>query len=335
MFFSNEFARQGAATTPQLLTMPTVKVVAKSTGLAGPDFPVSLQTTNVPVNSQVQLTLARPAASSGQSESSIDLTKVVSSPRRTRIGFTAATGGALMLTADVLDWNLKLDTSNLVGRREFVSRVIAGDVTVAQSEQAVALDNQPPEGVRFVGLSERVAVNSRFTFDVTAQSDLTDVRSVQVFIGEMEDGKIPARAKPVNAQRNPRDRGSWNATLKTPAKVGEVVLTAIATNGAGLQTVETRNVNVVTAAELNVGQVRGQVFEGVLRQPNLNVELLNASGVAIARTQTKFDGQFRFQSIPAGDYVLRSAKPGSGRSGAIRVRVVAGQVASGDITLGL
>ena len=54
-----------------------------------------------------------------------------------------------------------------------------------------------------------------------------------------------------------------------------------------------------------VAKTSGEPIPGAL------VELLDARGRKLSRTETKADGSFRFERVPAGDYILRATYGGA------------------------
>lgn len=324
------FARQGNPTTPRLVAKPGIGIVANSQGLAGPNFSVALQPVNLAVDSSLSLTL-------GQSDSltPADRSFRFATPFKTRLGFATDGKGELVFTAVISDWHIKVDTSGLVGTRQLVCESMLGDIVTGRSQRYVSLDDRAAHTVRFKSLPDRIAAGEKHIFQISGYSELTGIESAQIFIGEPEENAIPKSAKTATCQPANEKRTDWFAELKTPKKLGELIITAAVKNGAGLMTFETQAIEVVDAAEINKGEIAGQVFESVRIQPRLDVVLLNAKGQPVAKTTTGFDGRFKFSSVVQGDYILESFKPASGRSGRTSVKVSAGQTSSVDISLGL
>jgi len=180
----------------------------------------------------------------------------------------------------------------------------------------------------------RVASTSTLKIRLTALSELTGVKSIEVFVGELENGKVPAKAKLKTATRDP-ESSTWFAELKIPGKAGDVSVTAVATNGAGLKTIEQIVIHAVLPADLDKGTIAGQIFEGVVRQPSLTVLLVDGDGKVVAKTKSRFDGRFAFEEVASGNYVLTAAKPASGRFAKTNVKVTAGNKVFVDLALGL
>ncbi|QDV23709.1 carboxypeptidase-like regulatory domain-containing protein [Aureliella helgolandensis] len=328
--FESTFACQGGPTTPRLVTRPQIQIKASERRLAGPEFPVRVQVDNAPIDAHLDLSFAKPNSEGAQP----DLHVALASPQKTRIGFVALPAGELLFSVSCQDWDLKLDTTNLVGRRDLTANLALGANSLAQQTLPISLDNRPPDSVRFSELPSRVAAGTELNIQVSAESPLTGIQAGEVFLGEMKDGKPPAGA-PVTQLVSTEDVSSWTGQIAIPKALGTVQISAIVTNGAGLTTVETQSIDVVPAKELDVGNIAGQVFEGVIRQPNLEVILLGKKNQLVAKTKTRFDGQFEFESIPAGQYTVHSSKPANGRKGGLIVNVAAGQTARGDVSLSL
>ncbi|MFK7768207.1 MAG: carboxypeptidase-like regulatory domain-containing protein [Mariniblastus sp.] len=337
--FDATFARQGTSTTPKLISSPAIEIEVGRFGLAGPNFPIALKTINAPVGSRITLQLARQ-----DSQSHPDRSLSLPSARQTQIGFSPDGSGGLLFSAEIEDWLPKLDTSGLVGTRQINVQMTLDDSVVSKNTQTVSLDNRPPSFVRFENVPQRVAVGTDQMVKVIAVSDTTGISSVDVFIGKLENGKLPEKVEllaclPVDSQLQ-NDRGStenqsWASLLKIPKVAGDINITAVATNGAGLKTFETQALEIVPADALDFGSIKGQVFESVRAQPGLEVLLRDLQGNVIAKTKTSVFGMFEFASVRSGNYVVESNKPSAGRAGGIRLKVVAGQTSGGDISLEL
>ena len=337
--FDATFARQGTPTTPKLVSAPGIGLAVASVGLAGPDFPIGLQTINAPVGSRLELQFGR------QDAPLVPDRKVsLANSRQTQIGFSPDGSGNLLFSAKIDDWKTKLDTSGLIGTRQIKVQMMLNDSVVARSSRTISLDNRPPTRVRFENLSQRVAVGSNHVVKVEAVSETTGIRSVELFLGKLENGKLPEKVEllacsAVGSDRQTRGGNgknpSWASSIKIPMEIGTAHITAVATNGAGLKTFETQPFEVVAAEDLDFGKIKGRVFESVRAQPGLEVVLQDPQGNVLAKTKTSTFGDFVFPAVRSGNYIVVSNKSANGRSGGIRVKVAAGQTSGGDVSLEL
>ena len=83
------------------------------------------------------------------------------------------------------------------------------------------------------------------------------------------------------------------------------------------------------------GAIVGTVFDNADAEPELGVEatLIDASGNEIGSETTNAEGKYRFDSVPAGTYSIRFAKPGFRTSRMTEFPVVANQDNPGDFAV--
>ncbi len=339
--FHCNFTRVGQPTVPSLLSRPTLELLAPPTGRTGSELPVHLQVDNAPRHATLELRLK----ADQHFPVEIDRSYVFPSPQHHRLGFVASTGGELLFTAELNDWLVTLNTSHIVGARQLMAELASEAGVLAEKKQPLALDNRPPQYLQFVQFPERATVGSTQRVRLAAESPLTGIDSIQLFAGSLVDGKIPAGAPLIDCHCDESSKSHppsaiyhqslWSAELTWPQQLGDFNVTAIATNGAGLQTLCSVKLTAVTAAELNFGAIRGEVQEGGTPQPELDVLLINSTGQRVAKVKSRVDGTFEFAAVAAGEYLLFADKPTSRRSAQQQVRVMAGEISPGNLALRL
>jgi protocatechuate 3,4-dioxygenase beta subunit len=103
-------------------------------------------------------------------------------------------------------------------------------------------------------------------------------------------------------------------------------VTAQAVNHVGLSSFVTTPIRIVTEMDVPSGEIRGHVSEGPRMQPQLEVQLLDATGSPLASAMTDAQGQFSFPDLPPGEYQLTTEKPSSGRSAKEGIGLKSGDV---------
>ena len=326
--FKSTFPTQGNPVVPERLIQPSITMEAPRYGLAGPELPVILKTKNAPADASIQLQLAKLDA-----QNDADFQIQLPSPYQTKIGFSPLGQDGMIFTAEVNDWKLNIDASNLVGRRVLKSTLMNKTSSIARCEHPISLDDRPPRSVRFVDFDRRQPGSRTKWIKASALSELTGINEISVFFGAPENGEVPENAELIRLELANASQNIWASPLEFPSKLGKQKITAVATNKAGLSTFETTQVLVVDPDTFNSGTILGQVFEGVRKQPNLPVVLIDQEGNPIAETKTEFDGTFIFEAVPSGDYTVKSVKKTTGRTGANRVKVESGQKKVIEISL--
>ena len=81
------------------------------------------------------------------------------------------------------------------------------------------------------------------------------------------------------------------------------------------------------------GTVTGTVLEADRPQPGLEVTLTDKDGKVAGKSKTSEKGTFEFKEVPAGSYLVSSAKPVTGRKGSVKAEVVAGKTVDVKISL--
>jgi hypothetical protein len=154
-------------------------------------------------------------------------------------------------------------------------------------------------------------------------------------VGRPVDGQPPQESSIVVATRDPTDAHSWMAKLPLPAGAPTATVTAQVVNGVGLIRTETTMVTLLSPAQAALGRVAGAVTEGVLPQPGLAVQLRDENQSPVAAVSTNARGEFLFEAVKPGKYLVWSVKEQSQRVGAAAVEVEAGATAKAEVQLSL
>ena len=158
---------------------------------------------------------------------------------------------------------------------------------------------------------------------------------MKFFVGKPDaKGELPAGPAPLPGV--PFDASGWRATLQMPDTKGIVVVGVKVTTKAGRETVQTREVELLDAAELNrpaPGKIAGKLTENRIPQPAAAVFLYDAKGNPLAKATTKADGTFAFTDLPPGTYFLYSDKDSTRRQVKEQVDVKAGATTTKELEL--
>jgi hypothetical protein len=170
----------------------------------------------------------------------------------------------------------------------------------------------------------------------------SNIASVAFFVGRPADNQVPTAATLTQASPAPGRSGVWTAQVPIPPGTPSPMdVSAQVVNGAGLDRFVTLSVELVDGDVEAPGQIAGQVLEGPLGQPSLTVTLNDASAKPgegkgpVATVVTDATGNYLFENVKPGQYVVQSSKPASNRSGEAKVTVVSGQMAQANIELAL
>lgn len=243
--------------------------------------------------------------------------------------------GGLMVNPIATPATQAFDTSGLAGHFLWHADLLAGAATVASSELPVVFDNSPPTSCRFVRPSTLATKESIVPLQVTVWDELTDIATVDLFLGKAIDGKAPPGTRLFRAKKSSGDAALWEAAVTMPKDLGPCEVTAVATNGAGLATTFTTTVTVLDSLPQSHGEIRGVVMEGALPQAGLDVALEQAPGAALKTTKTDANGQFTFAEVTPGNYTVAATKSTSQRKGSTPVKVEANQTTTTSIKLAL
>lgn len=244
--------------------------------------------------------------------------------------------GGLQLSATIADAAGGIDTTGLMGR--FRLEVLLTDQqgkVLAKDEQPVVVDGSPAGPTNLALVAAPAVAGAPANFRINTTDNLSGVGSVQLFVGTPDDNQPPKDAKLIKAHADPASPHTWVATLPLPADQPSVEITAMVTNGVGLNSFTTIDLLLKTAAEAALGQVAGKVTEGGRAQAGLPVELRAADKSVVAKATSTAKGSFSFTGVKPGDYLIWCTKSQSQRTGSAKVKVQQGKTAEASLELSL
>jgi hypothetical protein len=247
-----------------------------------------------------------------------------SGPRRKQIYFGAPDDkGTLTFDVRVSDWSTAYDLKGIRGgdkSRRIRARLLVDGIKELQlyndrrtegaktSEiQEMNVDDTPPEKVDIVRpLASRPLVRgTKVPFKATATDPESRITAVYFFAGKKpDDDKLPKDNYPAVLQED----GTYMTEIPVPRNGDIATYSAVAVNGVGMlgfsDPVEFMLISPEMAKTLppGPGTVKGVVSRGDRPQPNLPVELRDATGAAKMKTTTKRGGVFVFDKVPPGSY---------------------------------
>ncbi|MBV9124302.1 MAG: carboxypeptidase regulatory-like domain-containing protein, partial [Planctomycetes bacterium] len=279
--------------------------------------------------------------------------------------------GALVFKTEVKDWSAEIDTSGIIGRRNFGGWLVASTGgpklevlnsrnekvrTVSYSETldatgkkppVIIFDNTPPEDIAFrdVPPGQKALVGSTLTVKATGRDPETPIKSVLFFFGDpTDDGKLPAGVMPFKGKLLPGPNPVWVAELTAFEKKGPQDISVEFINAVDLGAFATMTIDVTgpptpaaTTPAATTGKIQGTVTWGGGRFAlgGLDVSLKNAKGEEKKKAKTKDDGSYLFEDVEPGEYNVSSSRAANAGTdkGNTAVTVEAGKTAKGDIDL--
>jgi hypothetical protein len=251
--------------------------------------------------------------------------------------------GALMLQAEVHDWQLELDTDGLVGATKVQASLVGNDPgKKLHDEKPLILDGSPPENVQFGPHPPTVVRGARLPLQATGSDPESGIRAVYFFLGKPpKDAKAPPPSERIAAAKPTAKEAAWSTSLEMPAaQKGPIDITVQFINGTGQDTFATTQVQVVdppaaekAAPSASVGTIRGTVVQGRFTQAKIEVVLLDEKGVKKATATTDANGAFVFEKVAPGNYTLTAVRPEAQTQGKQSVAVKANMTAKVNIEL--
>ncbi|MBN9118076.1 MAG: carboxypeptidase regulatory-like domain-containing protein, partial [Planctomycetes bacterium] len=312
---------------------PCVRVKAVKFAEGTKPLPVTLEVDNAPEGARLELVVGTEKGAKEPIAADRTLSIATARAKEVRYRFDSK-GESLELAGSIADHKPVLSVDLLTGRRAIQARLLApSGAELAKSCRAyVVFDGSAPK-VEF-DPPPRAAKGQPLAVKATAGPTVSGIDKVRFFIGKPEKGELPANPVPVKGVRV--EGGEWRAALQMPDTKGVVVVGVQFTTQAGRATVETREIELLDAAELNKpapGAIAGKLVENRIAQPGATVFLYDAKGNAIAKAATKTDGAFEFKDLPPGAYYLFSEKVSTRRNVKESVEVKAGETTTKELEL--
>jgi len=242
----------------QPVTNPRVRVKAVGFAEGTKSLPVTLEVDNPPEGAKLEFVVGR--AKADESPIVADLTLPIATARARSVKYRFdAKGEQLELAGSLADHKPVLPVELLTGRRAIEARLLAptGDV-LATDRVYVVFDGSAPK-VEF-DPPPRAAKNQPLAVKATSGPTISGIKEVKFFVGKPDKDQLPAAPAPVPGVQAEAG-GEWRATLQMPDTKGIVVVGVRFTTQAGRDTIETREIELLDAAEVEqarAGEDRGQ-----------------------------------------------------------------------------
>lgn len=309
--FRVTYARFGEPTTPREDDRPSMRIVSERYFRTGSKFQGRIEVDNPPGNSKLLVALGKYTA--GEFEAQLKQGPLP--PRQKGIGFgIRPSDGALEFEPFTRDWVVAFDSVPVRGERVVHARLVneKDQDIVPFVDQVVIFDDQVPERVAFIELPKRAQAGVPLLVAATGQDRGAGIKDVVFFVGAVgADKKLP----PVKVAGEMMKEDIWAAKLQMPSAKGPTEVGVEFTNRVGLKAYAKGVIEIVDydPVKNQPGSIQGTVVEGEAVQGGLVVTLSDAKGNKIAEQKTKAGGEFYFERLAPGVYVLRTEKPAAGR----------------------
>ncbi len=250
-----------------------------------------------------------------------------------KLSLNAAKDGALLCKMVVVDWRVKEETAEMLGRRwmrvrvldengkteKAISKTALRPLEIARGNlaplelkanrvwTAILLDDTPVQDVRFK-LEPTWPAGKTLDVMVTTkdrpENRYAPIEKAIFYIGKKSIGKIEAEE-----QQEGRQTGDvWTAKLATPEKEGkiEVAVQFQLRNGMVSAASEFVILRAVKPGEI-LTTLKGKVMDVAQRPfPGVAVQLKDAKGAVKAEQKANDKGLYAFEKLTPGDYVLEA-----------------------------
>jgi hypothetical protein len=297
------------------------------------NYNVTVHVDNPPDGTTVLLELARKDANGGVSVER-EAKPIRPEPRDRHLGFSPQSAdGALLCEAQIRDWVIPLDTSDIAGDRELRASLRAAQGSVIGTDsKSIVFDNTKPENLTVVE-AQQVA-NGLAEVTVAGQDPQSGVQKVKFHLGQVDD-QNPPKGPPLIESDFDNDQKSL--TKKVPVnQVGDIEMTAEFVNGVGLSAYLPIKVAMVpnfgggNAGQGKNGSISGKVLLNEKLQPKAKLTL-EGGQLKNPMTENADDhGEFLFKEVPPGTYKLSAVTELGGAKGHITVTVKAGEAKTGQ-----
>jgi hypothetical protein len=347
--YKTAFVRDGKR-DPELVKAPNLRVVAEP--YVNPDkgkITIAAEVDNVPLEDAadpVTVELGIDLDLSGNYSAGQKFKVPKPGPRQQSVRLSPGSPtGALVVETKVEDWSHDWDVKDVLGKRTLRARLLdATGKERLKDTRTVTFLTTGPQDINFGKLPASFKLDGKPLVVTATTSDPPDqIKSVVFFLGKPPvDGKLLPTLETVPGVLQEDDNKTtwWTANLPiAPDSRSPVQVSVQFVNKVDLPTFKTALVKVVAekaAAPATVGKIIGTVEDGGARsQPDLNVVLKDAKGMAVTTVKTNADGQFEFKDVPPGQYHVFSNSTFPARKGENAVEVKAGQTTKTTITLGM
>jgi hypothetical protein len=332
--FKTTFNPGGGITKPDRFDASDIRIQALPPyARPSKSYNVTVNVDNPPDGTTVLLELARKDANGGvRVEREAKPTRP--EPRDRHLGFSPQSAdGALLCEAQIRDWVIPLDTSDIAGELELRATLRSGQGSViGTGSKSIVLDNTEPTKLEVVE-AQQVA-NGVVEVTVKGEDPESGVQKVKFHMGQV-DSKNPAKGPPLLESPFDNDQKSLTKKLQV-AQIGDVELTAEFVNGVDLSAYLPIKVAMVpnfggNAGQGKLGSISGKVVLNEKLQPGSAVKLEGGNLKEPKNATADKRGGFTFDKVPPGTYKL-TAKTEDGKcEGHTSVTVEAGKPADTTI----
>jgi hypothetical protein len=308
-------------------------------------FPVLVELDG-PLNADYRVEIGLDRA--GKKERFLDEKFVGIRQQKIRLGFSE--GGDLVCHTQVRDWQAEFDTTGVYGRIWFRLVVFKKDRKTGKYEEvelsfpeetrpylagmtadveskrlyaAVIQDETPPEDVEFVDLPKTWIPGKPLPVEVKTrkrEEHQAPIEKVVLFKGKVPaDGKFNPDAI-LGAADFDAKKGLWSVVIPPQEKNDVLDLTALVTTQTGEKAVKS-----ATVIFKKLARIKGTVLHGTLAQANLAVTLSDPKGKVLGVVKSKAKGEFEFDSVAPGSYIVSSVMSFPALLGFTKVEVPEGK----------
>jgi hypothetical protein len=314
--------------------MVRLKVVPVATGTA--PLPVTLEVDNAPPGATLELLVG--TAKDKDSPVSADLTLPIPTAKdvAARLKFDPK-GETFLFTGSIRDHEPKLPVELLVGKRVLEARLLDRDrKELASSREDVVFDGSPPRNVRFLDLPPKARKDQPLAVRAACDPTISGLKEVKFFLGKPQGDAPPQNPPPVAGKLFDEKTNEWRASIPVEGQKGVVTVGVQFVTSAGMSKIETQDVELVDAADLNKpepGKIAGKVIELRLPQKGREVFLYDDKGNAKDKTVTKDDGTFAFPDLAPGKYYLFTRNEYAGTQAKAEIDLKPGGLATPTLEL--
>ena len=276
--------------------------------------------------------------------------------RQQKISLSFSAAGDLVWQTEVKDWQVEFDTTGVFGDIWLRVRVFKKNSKTGKEEKVtlthpkesrfhlatletddndkalfarVVQDESPAAEIEFVDLPEQIFVGR--PLPVTVKIRKRDAQQAPVAKVLFFRGKQPAKGDfdpelLLGVGKLDPKTGEWSFQLPAQEKAEPLVLSVQATTQTGVLAVKTATIAIKATSGKGIAKIKGTVARGELPQLKLTVTLSDAKGNLIGTEKTNDKGEFVFENVPPGNYVVRSTMSSPALIGQTKVVVPEGEI---------
>lgn len=275
--------------------------------------------------------------------------------QKARIGI--APTGDLLCQTEVRDWQVEFDTTGVFGNIWFRLEVFKKDRFTGKFEERelsippfvaahraplrvdadlkrayarVIQDRTPPEDVEFVDLPRAWSLGKPMPLFVKTRErgdHQAPIEKLLLLRGKApQDGKINPDFI-LGSGVFDEERSLWQVTMPPQEKIELLEFSAILTTGTGVSASRSATISIVdpTAGGKGIAKVTGKLTYGPNPVPNASVSLLDEKGVVKGSVKSTPKGEYAFDKVPPGNYVVYATQSFPALVGRANVQVPEGK----------